>query len=261
MKKLLLLAVFSHKYCVTALERRAVSLLMDTVTSETIRSFLGPHIPDTGKPLHARIDASATAMLPPAQALELALRLRCEHLTGLLDSVIKEDVWKGRMEPYDGICLAHNIGDPSLMGAACYMLMIKHPDVTSLPNMPRLSLKQRAAIERERLACYRKWDRISAELSEGGPLKRTQLGRSWRHHKGSFEPALGPSWKQFATDNVPSFDVRRRIRITRIIASLYFSCSSRLHGDTCMSCKWEVEDYFTQLESDFEHELGIRFLS
>lgn len=259
MKRLLLLASITHKYGAMELEAHAVEFLITLVTLTTVRDFFGPHTPDTGESLHARIDSSGTTKLAPADALELAISAQCDKISDIFRAVIDEDIWEGRMHPYDAFCAAQRIGDDSLMGAACYMLMRAHSDVLLLPDMPKLSLPQRVAIERGRAFFYREWDRISAEWSDG-TLVRTKVGQSWDRHGGEFEElSLGATWKQFALDKVPSYDVLRRISITSDIVSEHFACSSRHYGNSCPDCSRELEKWFNNLASNYLLALGAIF--
>lgn len=215
MKKLLLLASITQKYGASKLKGRAITLLTELVTLNTVRCFLGPYAPVTGESLRERVDSSGTTgKLSPADALELSINAQCDELSSIFRAVLEDDIWEGRMHPYDAFCAAQRIDDEPLMGAACYMLMRRHPDVMMLPDTPQLSLPQRVAIERGRAYFYREWDWIAAMMSDG-TLVRTEVGLSWDRHKGDFEElSLGATWKYFARRRVPSYDVLQRIDIT-----------------------------------------------
>lgn len=260
MKKLLLLVSVAHKYSALAIERRAITLLSELVTPRTVRSHLGPSIPDSTGNLRARLDDPMKFKLAIMDALELCVVAKCDEMGTIIRTAICEDVWASDIPAYAAFCAGERIGDVIIIGTACYMLMRKYASCESLAqaDLPKLSSVRRDAIEQARARHVSEWDSI-ADAWGRFPIDGPDFGPCWsgHDHKLDSNDFLSRTWRQISAEKAPSFDVLHRIRLAKKIA-LRSAVDSRTNV-ACKPCCIEIHEYFDQSTSKIIDALGSAF--
>lgn len=210
------------------MEARATDILTKLITPKTIRSHVHPN-----------------ATLGAADAFQLASKSKCGSVSSIIHEFISNDIWSGRIDAYDALCMVESLGDDILISAACYMLMRQHEDVREVPDQPRLSPLQREAIERGSSHYYREWDRSTVSFArltsraKGGPV----IGGHWQSHQSCLDQQfLALTWKAFTTANIPAYDVLRRFTVAKAYPVQSVKCGYG-HGN-CKPCREDIREWF-----------------
>lgn len=242
-KKLLLLVHITHKYCMSALESRAVTILSELVnTDNTLRSHLQESSKQPLVPIISLGRSEESDRLSPNDALSLATISQLEDVRVGVETLIVADIWAGKISPYHGLQIGEHECNDKIIGPACYKLMETNPNVSHAKDMPMLTKSRSEAIERARLGFHQDWETYTLKWAR---MDVTEIYREpgisgindLRHRlylTMDSDVFLATAWKLIAESRRPPYDLLGRLCIMKDAAIQSMRCVVTVNQTDCL---------------------------